>query len=274
MGNRALILDMDNTLYDWSSAYVAAMKSQVDYLASVLNRKESTILKYFQTVYKKYGSVEVPRAVNELKIWEISSLSEEDQHQIQEIAWHIFLETFDTNLHLYPGVRETLQWAKNQQILIFGFSDSFAYWIHRRLKVLDIRVCFERVFAQNNFAISLCDPVEEPDLLKIMVPMATSDLKPNTAVIECIAHQYNLSKSQIYMVGDDLAKDIRAAQAGGIHDIWAKYGGRNKVEDRRILSAVTPWTRDYLHSLHQIRKSIAPSYCIQSFEEIKTILSP
>lgn len=274
MGNRALILDMDNTLYDWSSAYIAGMKSQVDYLTSVLNRKESTILKYFQTVYKKYGSVEVPRAVNELKIWEISSLSEEDQHRIQEVAWHIFLEAFDTNLHLYPGVRETLQWAKNQQILIFGFSDSFAYWINRRLAVLDICVCFERVFAQNNIPICLCDPVGKTDLLEIMVPMDASDLKPNTAVIECIAHQYKLSKSQIYMVGDDLAKDVRAAQVGGIHDIWAKYGRHSKAEDRHILSAVTPWTRDYLNSLHQIRKSVAPSYCIQSFEEIKTILSP
>lgn len=274
MGNRALILDMDNTLYDWSGAYVAAMKSQVDYLTSVLNRKESTILKYFQTVHKKYGSVEIPKAVNELKIWEISSLSEEDQHQIQETAWQIFLKAFDTNLHLYPGVRETLQWAKTQQILIFGFSDSFAYWVNRRLEVLGIHVCFERVFAQNNLAISLCDPAGKSNLLEIIIPMDASDLKPNTSVIECIAHQYRLSKSQIYMVGDDLAKDIRAAQAGGIHDIWAKYGGHSKADDRRILSAVTPWTRDYLNTLHQIRKSITPSYCIQSFEEIKTILSP
>lgn len=270
MGRRALILDLDNTLYDWNSAYIAAMKSQVDYLTSVLDRKASTVLKYFQAVYKKYGSVEIPRAVNELKIWEITSLSKEDQCRIQEIAWHIFLEAFDTNLHLYPGVRETLQWARAQKIMIFGFSDSFAYWIGRRLEVLDICACFERVFAQNSLAISLFDT---PDLPEIIVPMNTSDLKPNATVIDCIAHQYKLAKSQMYMVGDDLAKDVLAAQSGGIHDIWAKYGGHGKVKDRYILSAVTPWTRDYLHSLRQTRKCVVPSYSIQCFDEVKTILS-
>ena len=273
MSNKALILDLDNTLYNWTDAYVAGMQAQVRYLSQKLGRKESTLLKHFKSVFKKYGSVEVPNAVKELGIWEHLNLLETDRVKIEDEAWNLFIGEFGNNLCLFPGVKETLIWAKEKGVFVFGFSDSFSYWINWRLNLLGILNLFDKVYAQDNSLISSCSPVDVSTCSEIIVTIGANELKPSTTVIQHIKTQYGLQKKDIYMIGDSIAKDICTAQASNINDIWAKYGTRNKPGAGAILGTITPWTSEDRKLRMQANLTIKPTYSVSRFEEIKEILN-
>lgn len=269
---KAIVLDLDNTLYNWTDAFVAGMRAQVDYLCQNVGYKESTILKYFHGVFTNYGSVEVPNAVQELGFWNKIKISEMERKKIQKEAWDIFLDVFKSNLCLYVGVEDTLTWAKEKGIYIFGFSDSFAYWTDWRLHTLEISQYFDKVFTRNNGRIDSCQKEELLYCADIVVSLELNELKPNITVIEKIRNQYGLLKSNIYMIGDSLEKDIFTAQASGVQDIWAKYGVRCKAGNGRYLGSITPWTKQDREMRLQAKKNIRPSFCIQDIEEIKGII--
>lgn len=72
---KALILDLDNTLYNWMDAYSISFNNQVEYLCKTLGIERKVILSEFKIVFQKYYSVEIPNAVNKLRVWENCNLS-------------------------------------------------------------------------------------------------------------------------------------------------------------------------------------------------------
>nr|WP_207642424.1 HAD family hydrolase [Pseudobacteroides cellulosolvens] len=235
--------------------------------------KEDIILRAFKTVFKKYGSVEIPDAVSELNIWNQVNLADDEVDKIQKLAQRIFLTTWEKNFHLYPNVESTLQWAKKNKILIFGLSDAFAYWVEYRLKCLNVLKYFDSIYSRNNDIIMHSLSVREFQQNAVITTLTTNELKPNTIVIDRIINFYKIGKEHIYMIGDSLEKDISTAQRAGVQDVWAKYGTRYNRESGKILRSITPWTkkRQDLNKYSHIQ--ITPTYIINDFGEIKQILS-
>lgn len=272
MKKKAMILDLDNTVYNWTDAFVESLHMQALYLSEKMNRKESTLLKYFKNIFKLYGTVEVPYAVEKLEIWDKLKMDCQVRRNVEIQSQNIFFQTFKNSLQLYPDVEETLRWAKENDIYIIGLSDSFSYWIQLRLEWLHLWQYFDVVYAQNNEAIRECIKLEEKIESEKIIEIESTELKPNTVIVNKIINTYNLNCSDVYMIGDSYSKDVFTAQESCVCDVWAKYGTKYKKGNGRYLGSVTPWTKEEREARIQIKKTLTPTFTIMEFKELKNII--
>lgn len=273
MAMKALILDLDNTLYSWMEAYTPSFLAQVGYLAERTQINEKIIKDNFRSVFKKYGSVEIPSAVYELKIWEDINISSELLKDILSNSQKIFFDKFQQSICLFPNVKDTLDWAKNNSILIFGFSDAFSFWINYRLQCLSIERYFETVFAIDDGIIMHSELVKKYIRSSNIISIPIQYTKPNTFVIDRIINEYGIERENIYMIGDSIEKDILMAKNANIKDIWAEYGTKYQRGYGSVLRSITPWSRTKQKKEGVFQKKIESTYIISDFAEIKDIIS-
>jgi len=264
---KAVILDLDNTLYSWMDAYTSGIARQIKYLAKVIAVDENRITADFKRVYKKYGSVEIPSAVFELHIWDERN-SVGKLKKIQNDSNQYFFKAFDENLRLFPEVVKTLKWLKKNNILVFGFSDAYAFWVDYRLRKLKILRFFCKIYAKNNDEITHSKLVRKSRVNRKIQIVKDSELKPNIEVIEKIIYENELEKENVFMIGDSLENDVFTAKKAQIVDVWAKYGKKYSHEKLRIIRQVTPWAKDKGFK----KEDIHPTYTINKFSEIISLL--
>lgn len=258
----ALILDLDNTLYNWMESFAASLDAQITYLAKMTGFTKKRIQESFKKVFKQHGTVEVITAANELDIWEeVNHIKAKIDH-IKKHSTKIFFQTFSNNLNLYPTVLETLKWAKKNKIVMFAFSSASAFWIDFRLEQLKITNFFEKIYVLEN-------EFERNQTFKNnIIALPKSKMKPNPFVVDKIRKCYHLQKENIYFIGDSKNEDIRTAKLAKVNDIWAQYGKNYLKKSGRLLASVTPWTA----SQKLAGKHIIPQYTISEFAEIKSII--
>lgn len=261
--SKLLILDLDNTLYDWMEAYTESIMAQIAFISNETKIDRESIQSSFKRVFKKYGSVEVPYAVYELDMWEKVSINNSRLKELQESSCSLFMLTLKQTLKLYPTVLETLKWAKSNNITIVGLSDAFSYWINERLKILGIIGYFDQVFATKDDIIQ----IENFHYHEKICSVSANANKPNPDIIDRIKKSYKIDTQSIFIVGDSIDKDIKLAQETGIHGVWAKYGTNHKKGYGTYLSKLTPWTKGAHNKV-----SIKPHYTISSFDEIIKII--
>lgn len=266
---KMVILDMDNTIYNWLDVYSYCFQKQIEYLHEKTGIEVNTIKKSFKQVFKKYDSLEVPDAVLELNIWDQCTMHREQIEDIQKVVQNILMDGWRQNIKLYPHVRETLEWLRINSVYVIGISDAFSFWIDYRLTCLSMLECFDRIYALENSRIIHSKVVKEAGKASNMIVFSSHELKPSTKVIEVVAEMYNVEKSEIYLIGDSLKKDIVMAQHAQVHDIWAKYGTAFKKGNSSLLSEVTPWKKQRRGS----DESVKPSYTITDFSQLREIIS-
>lgn len=269
---KALILDLDNTLYSWMDGFADSFREQVTFLSLSLGVEKEMILHDFKSIFKKYNSVEVPNAVYQLSIWNAFGLPEQECKQLQEKSLEIFLASWKRNIKLFPKVEETLNWARKEGFLIFAYSDAFAFWIDFRLSILNIQEYFDNIFAMSNDKISDSDLVINSEQHCQITLIKQSEMKPSTLILDRIIDEYKIKKEHTYFVGDSITKDIQTAKQAGICDIWARYGLDYKHENGLLLSNITPWEKG-TGGRNELRKKNIPTYTIQNFDEIKNIIA-
>lgn len=272
MEPKALILDLDNTLYSWMEAYVPSFLAQINYLEENTLVDKEVIKKDFKSVYKKYGSVEIPTAVFELGMWKTINLPPKTINRIQLEAMNLFFEEFSNNICLFPNVKETLKWAKENSFFIFGISDAFSYWIDFRIKCVDIGDLFETIYAVDDTKILNSNVISHLSPIETIISLPPDQIKPNTYVVDCLIKKYNFNKQNIYMVGDSIEKDIAMAKNAGIHDVWAKYGTLYHKGCGSLLRSITPWSKSKQQIENLSIKNIIPSFTIMDFGELKEIV--
>ena len=259
-----LVLDLDDTLYNWMDAYAPGLDAQITLIAKITKLSKRRIQQSFKEVFQRHGSVEVIDAARELDIWQETDLNQDAINEIQQISNRAFLNTFSDNLTLFPNVKETLDWAIRNDILLIACSDGRAYWIGFRLESLGIADYFDRIYVMEN------ETKTEDYGMRFdqMITLPEALLKPNTYIIEEIIKDYHINRESVYLVGDSKDKDIRTANNAGVNGVWAKYGKQYTQKSRRILSSVTHWKRG-----QRLRgNNIIPKYIIEDFSEIKRIV--
>jgi hypothetical protein len=261
----SLILDLDNTLYSWKDAFAPALNITCKYLSKSLRLPIRTVRDSFKRVFLEHQSVEVINAVRELDIWGLDLFAYNEKISVQNAAQDLFLEEFKRLLQLYPNVHTVLKWAKNKGYLLFAFSDARAYWVNFRLKTLGIDEYFDKIYAQED---EILTPASI-DYSSNLVQYTEKECKPNTAIINEVISNYNLSIKNVYAIGDSKGKDILPAIKVGANNIWAKYGTKCLPANRRLLSSITPWT----FSQRLSGGNVKPQYTIDDFSEIIYIIS-
>ena len=107
---RAVVTDLDNTLYPWVDYVVPSLEAMVDSLVATTGLPRIRIVQSLKAVYSKFESNEYPFAIQESELFKPYEADFDSFNAlVVDPARRAFKAARDRYLHPYPGVKETLQ---------------------------------------------------------------------------------------------------------------------------------------------------------------------
>jgi putative hydrolase of the HAD superfamily len=197
---KAIIFDMDNTLFDFVKAKLLACAAVVTIVG---RRDDSALLDYFIN-----DDIDVERfesIAEYLKDRDIYSDAKFEE------CTKLYYKTKMENIELYPGVMETLNEIKSMNLGSAVVTDAFKANAQARLRKTGLLQYFDYVITAD--LVGTKKP--EPD-----------------SIIYALA-KLGCSAEEAIFIGDSLRRDIIPSNKLGLVTVYAAYGDRNFYEDRR-----------------------------------------
>jgi putative hydrolase of the HAD superfamily len=188
-----LLVDLDNTLYDFGTAKEKACRKVVE---SIGVGSSDDLIRTF--LFSPYG-VESPKAIQ-------SFLSEHGitDPDIFMTAVQVYTQAKIEAIQAYPGVYETLLQIHTVGLKIGAVTNASSEHATERLNHIQIADFFDCLVTPDN----------------------TGFKKPDPAMFLHAASILKIQPHQICAVGDNLVNDIKPAKDAGMCAIHAEYGNR------------------------------------------------
>jgi phosphoglycolate phosphatase len=245
---RAVVTDLDNTLYPWVDYIVPSLEAMVGSLTATTGLPRVRIVQSLKAVYAKYQSNEYPFAIQESEIFapyeaDFDSFSA----LVLEPARQAFKAARERFLRPYPGVRETLEAIRGRGLKLVALTDAPRNAAELRLKWLRLDGHFDAIYTLPGYALP--DHVD-PEIRRrqaaghytARAPVVELPLeweKPDRRGLSRILDDLRLDGDQVLYVGDNVKKDMPVAQACGALGVWAEYGTYVSAEYRERLAVIS-----------------------------------
>ena len=279
---RAVVTDLDNTLYPWVDYIVPSLEAMVDSLESTTGLPRIRIVQALKAVYTKYESNEYPFAIQESELF-APYRSDFDSFN-EMVIWpaaRAFKAARERYLHPYPGVREVLDAIRERGLKLVALTDAPRNAAELRLKWLGLDGHFDALYSLPGY------PLPEHVDARIrrreaeghyrsrtrVVELPREAEKPSPAGLERILADFRLPGEAVAFVGDNPAKDMPVARACGALGVWAEYGTYVSAEYRERLAVISARAVTERHvSEEQARGKPRWSLAISSFRQVLDVL--
>jgi FMN phosphatase YigB (HAD superfamily) len=180
---------------------------------------EDIIIDDFREVYREHESIEYGPSVQELAI--CRTMSDSEVEHLKNLARTVFGQVGRKHLRPYDGVRETLLWATKVGLLIVCSTNAPINLAEWRLRQLGLISYFYGLAGRIPVGERRYEPYSRA---RMIWQLKSDELKPFTSGYRRIIADLSLKVSDLYVVGDNLEKDVRPAMQLGAVGIWARYG--------------------------------------------------
>ena len=261
-----LILDIDNTVFNWVSYYTHSLFAMTEFVAKKTDLSTELLFAEMREVFTKEGSIEYPFVLQKLDSLVKMFHSKEKLflEKIVEPARRVFLNTAKAYLCPYEGVSETLEalQKKRPQLKIAALTDCPRYVAMWKLNKLGLLNYFSSIYGLSDPALPIDKTyrkvlVSEEILFKHLSREAFNFQghyrtlpddyeKPGLRGLMTIImdHGFDLTQKSSYQgiswLGDNLKKDIPLGLKMGLNTIWAKYGSRYTEQEQELLLKFSP----------------------------------
>lgn len=246
---KAVVTDLDGTLYSWVDYIVPALEAMVASLEETTGMPRIRIVQSLKEVYERHGTNEYAFAIQESKIFQEFNYDFDSFNAlIIGPARRAFSEIRRRYLKPFRGVVEGLDELRARGLKIVALSDAPRGPAERRLKQLDLDGRLDALYSLEGFPVpDLVDPQvkarERAGYYKSRVPVVVElpeeCEKPSPKGLERILADFHLEPHEVIFVGDNLRKDVAAAVAAGVMPVWAEYGTYISPEYRERLDAIS-----------------------------------
>lgn len=253
---KAVIFDLDNTLWDWLSIWNRGFEARIKGLESLLDKPRSEIFPEIKAINQQAGTSEYTLLLRDMP--SVVKLLLDDPSlgsRIREIEHEFFAESKSATT-LYPGVKETLAWLKGREVELIAYTDSITYWAIKRIKQTGLDGVFDEVFMSEDDSIPADvdiqkyryyeDPSEYQLEFSRQYSVPREWRKPNPKIVRHILRERNLDSQQVLFVGDSLFKDVKMANEAGIRSVYAKYGDGRDAAEYEKLRQVSHWSDQHI----------------------------
>lgn len=196
---RAIVFDMDNTLFDFVKAKLRACNAVVELMGA--GDGEELVKHFFSS---GHGVEDWNNIADYMEKQGVSM-------DIYEECCRVYDEIKLRHIDPYPGVRETLVELKNKGLMLAVVTD-----------------------ALNGHAM---DRLQKSDLLDYFDVVVTGDMtgkkKPEPDPIRLALERLAVDAGEAILVGDSLKRDIEAGRRLGMKTVYAAYGDRNYFDGRK-----------------------------------------
>lgn len=284
---RAVVTDLDNTLYSWVDYVVPSLEAMVASLESTTGLPRIRIVQALKAVYTKYESNEYPFAIQESDLF---APYREDFDSFNELviwpAARAFKAARERYLKPYPGVPETLEAIRSRGLTLVALSDAPRNAAELRLKWLKLDGQFDALYTLPGHPLpEHVDPrirrkeAEGHYRSKTrVVELPREAEKPNPLGLKRILQDFELRGQEVLYVGDSLQKDMVLAQDCGAAAVWAEYGTYVSGEYRErlaVISAKAVTRRHMGEETSEVDRCNRPSrwpFAISSFQQVLEVL--
>jgi FMN phosphatase YigB (HAD superfamily) len=243
---RLLVTDLDNTLYDWVTFFVAAFYEMVDVAVDILETDRERLLDELRLVHRQYHNSEQPFALLETATVRerYAGLSREEQARRLDPAFHAFNSARKRTLNVYPSVIETLTHLRGRGIRVVAHTEATVTNAQLRLAKLGLGNYIERLYALEHEGephpmpgrLSSFEAIQQVRLIR------HDERKPDPRVLFDIVRDVGIPLSETLYVGDSLVRDVGMAKQAGAWAAWARYGTQFDPKAWDALVRVTHWT--------------------------------
>ena len=115
-----VILDLDNTLFDWVEIWCQSFRAMLDELVQHSGIEREILLSDFKAVFTRHATSEYAFAIEELPSLQAKHPGE-NLAQLYDPAIHAYRSARKSALQLFPDVEETLQKLKDAGCLLVGY---------------------------------------------------------------------------------------------------------------------------------------------------------
>ena len=208
---KGMIFDLDNTLYDYTSANAVAEEAIIAYMAEHYGEDREKIaaaLAQGRKITKQLlpeGAAQHSRILylqHALELLGINAIGE--AWQLEERFWQSFL----ANIEPYPGVQDMLEYLKTKHIKTAICTDLTAAIQHRKLLRLGLK----------------------PYMDILVTSEEVGREKPYAGMFNLVLEKFQLPVQDVAMAGDSWEKDILGAHSLGIKALWKKEGKNEKLQ--------------------------------------------
>ncbi|MBI1245804.1 MAG: HAD hydrolase-like protein [Alphaproteobacteria bacterium] len=281
---RLLICDLDNTLYDWVSFFVASFYAMVDEAVEILACDREILLDDLRNVHRRWHDSEHPFALLETRtvLSRFPGKNRDELKAILDSAFHKFNSVRIRELKEYPGVGAGLRKIEESGALIVGHTESNAYAAKLRLERLNLIGFFSMVYCRETSGQSHPTSKNSSEKFDALVARQFHQLKrhrrkPDPHVLREILADFNVAPHEAAYVGDSITRDVKMAKDVGVTAVWAKYGTRHAIGAYEKLVRVTHWTDEDVvreRELSKATQAIKPDYIAENnFTEVASFVT-
>ncbi len=212
---KAVIFDIDDTMYDFKGTHAVAMKALSEYCTSFFSIDE----KQFQETYLKAQKIVTGRTVidcaaNHNRLLRFQCMLEllkvqQSSHALK--MYHVYWDTLIDAMKPEPGLAKLFEVLRSRSILTGVGTDMTAYIQYKKLEKLGLLDQLSHIITSEETG------VEKPSPHFFQVCVEKMGCKPE----ECV------------FIGDSLRKDVKGAIESGLHGVWYRPHGEISPKERK-----------------------------------------
>jgi phosphoglycolate phosphatase len=208
---RALITDLDNTLFDWVEVWYQCFSAMLDEIVRISGVPREVLIPEIKAVHQKHGTSEYAFLIEELPSLE-PLLNGRPATVVFASAIALYRERRREYLRLFPAVAETLLKIKGRGTRIVGYTESMGFYSNYRIRRLGLDGVLDYVFGPEDHSLPTGMTVEQLRSypassyeLRFTKQLYTprESKKPDTAVLNAIISDLGLSKKDCVYIGDN-----------------------------------------------------------------------
>ena len=276
-----LVLDVDNTLFDWLPYYSESNTALLATLAEMIDVPYPLLLEEFKCLSVRHSRE------SSFILQELPSLANRaaqvDRDAIYQRCSEVFLHKAMAALTPYPGTVVTLATTKRYRphVKIVALTDSPASEAVWKIAQLDLAPYFDGVYGLDKSPLVPSSAVLAEIITAcqqyrgIIKHMPSECEKPSTRGLEMIMHDFGLNaseKDRVIYVGDNLKKDIALGKKAGVLTCWSEFGVPADNYSLSKTLAISPKIKIKQNVPNRDDLRVRPDVTLQKFSDILNYL--
>jgi HAD superfamily hydrolase (TIGR01509 family) len=216
MKYKGILLDIDNTLYDYNITHVFAKNKVLEYCMSELNLSKAEINIAYEKARKQVHIELSETAASHNRLLYFQKMSEilginpmKYGFEIYNVYWDSFLKV----LKPFEETYELLEKYKNNICLVTDLTAQIQY---RKIKKLGLE--------------KYCD--------KLVTSEEAGHEKPHPYMFMLALRKLDLRADEVCMIGDSFKKDIFGATSLGIASVWFNHENKYESYENKLIKEV------------------------------------
>ncbi|RTL51869.1 MAG: HAD family hydrolase [Bradyrhizobiaceae bacterium] len=258
---RTVILDFDNTLYDWVAQWYYSFSAMLGEIHRISGIPLDVLKEQIRAIHQKHHTSEYAFLIEHLDI--IRDGSVEATIAKYRPAIEKFREARTKHLVLYPGVMDTLINLRSSGKTLVVFTESQTFYTVMRFKHFGLDGLIDFLFTSddhetpdNNYLEKIRSrPSEYYEIQNTKHrSVGKGRLKPDPAILRQIIDEVGSTQRNSVYVGDSLYKDVLMAKEARVFGVWAQYGEARGQPGYDLLREVSHWTDEDVERDRSLKK--------------------